>query len=178
MGHKISKGFVAACVDWFEDAYFLFSVKIFSQSVAIQNVNAKKVYCIDHAMIKSVASGISANSGHLLENIIFMHLRRMTENLYYYRTSNGKEIDFIWLDSQKKKHLVQVCFSLADPLTQKREIASLDRAMDELSLTQATIVTLDENQQIEKGGKNIRIIPAWRYLIFNNSEFVPPSPRI
>ena len=143
----------------------MFSVKIFSQSVAIQNVNAKKVYCIDHAMINSVTSGISANSGHLLENIIFLHLRRMTESLYYYRTSKGKEIDFVWLDSKKKQHLVQVCLTLADPMTEKREMTSLTQAMDELSLTEATIVTLDEDQQIEKDGKKIRIIPAYKYLI-------------
>ncbi len=170
LGHRISKSFVAACIDWFEDVYFLFSLKIFSQSLAIQNVNVKKVYCIDHAMINSVTSGISANSGHLLENIIFLHLRRMTESLYYYRTSNGKEIDFVWLDGQKKKHLVQVCLSLADPLTKKREMTSLTQAMDELRLTEATIVTLDEDQQIEKNGINIRIIPAWKYLIMNNSQ--------
>lgn len=168
LGHKVSKGFVAACIDWFEDAYFLFSVKIFSQSVAIQNVNAKKVYCIDHAMINSVTSGISANSGHLLENIIFLHLRRMTESLYYYRTRNGKEIDFVWLDSQKRKHLVQVCLSLANPLTKKREMTSLAQAMDELHLTDATIVTLDEVQLVEKDGKNIKIIPAWKYLVMND----------
>ena len=86
-----------------------------------------------------------------------MHPRRMTENLYYYRTSNGKKIDFVWLDSQKKKHLVQVCLSMTDALTKKREMTSLARAMDELHLTDATIVTLDEDQQVEKDGKNIRI---------------------
>jgi len=43
LGHRISKSFVAACIDWFEDVYFLFSLKIFSQSLAIQNVNVKKV---------------------------------------------------------------------------------------------------------------------------------------
>lgn len=170
LGHKISKGFVAACIDWFEDVYFLFSIKIFSQSVARQNVNAKKVYCIDHAMINSITSGISPNSGHLLENLIFLHLRRMADSIYYYRTSNGKEIDFVWLDSQKKIHLVQVCLSLADTLTRKREMTALVRAMDELHLTDATIITLDEDQQIEKDGKLIRIIPAWKYLIMNNSQ--------
>jgi len=168
LGHKISKGFVAGCIDWFEDAYFLFSVKIFSQSVAIQNVNAKKVYCIDHAMINSVTSGISANSGHLLENIIFLHLRRTTENIYYYRTSNGKEVDFVWLDRQKKKHLVQVSLSMADLVTKKREMTSLVQAMDELSLTEASVVTLNEDQQIEKDGKKIRIIPAWKFLVIKN----------
>jgi predicted AAA+ superfamily ATPase len=165
LGHKISKGFVTFCLDWFEDVYFLFSVKIFSQSVAKQNVNSKKVYCIDHALINSVTSGISANSCHLLENVVFLHLRRMTDKVNYYRTRNGKEIDFIWLDGRKKIYLVQVCLSLADPLTKKREITSLTQAMEELDLKEATIVTLDEDQQIEIDGISIRIMPAWKYLI-------------
>ena len=71
------------------------------------------------------------------------------------------------MDSQKKKHLVQVCLSLVDPLTKKREMTSLTRAMDELRLTEATTVTLDEDQEIEKDGQKIRIIPAWKYLIMN-----------
>jgi len=82
LGHKVSKGFVSLCISWFQDAYFLFSVKIFSPSLSKQNVNAKKIYCIDHSMITSVASGLLANRGHLLENIIFMHLRHSTEEIY------------------------------------------------------------------------------------------------
>ena len=58
-----------------------------------------------------------------------------------------------------------MCFSLVDPLTKKREMTSLTQAMDELRLTEATIVTLDEDQQIEKDGKKIRIIPVYKYLI-------------
>ncbi len=42
LGYKVSKGFVSSCVEWFEDVYFLFSVKIFSPSISKQNANVKK----------------------------------------------------------------------------------------------------------------------------------------
>lgn len=165
MGYKVSKGFVSECIEWFEDAYFLFTVKIFSQSAAIQNVNAKKIYSVDHALIKAVTSGISSNAGHLLENIVFLHIRRHTEDLYYYRTQKATETDFVWFDDQGNKHLVQACFSLRDPLTKKREVSALLQAMDELDLKAAVIVTLEEEDAIEKDDRKINIIPIWKYLV-------------
>jgi predicted AAA+ superfamily ATPase len=168
MGYKVSKGFVSSCIDWFNDVYFLFSLKIFSQSASIQNVNAKKIFCIDHSLVTSIVPGISANTGHLLENITYLNIRRITENTYYYRTNKGKEIDFVWLDNQNNRHLVQVCFSLSDPSTRKREITSIYQAMEELDLKKCTIVTMDEEEMLKKDGREIRIIPAWKYLLMDN----------
>ena len=165
LGHKVSKGFVSSCISWFQDAYFLFSVKIFSPSLSKQNVNAKKIYCIDHSMITSVAPGLLANRGHLLENIIFMHLRHSTEEIYYYRTRKGHEVDFIWLDNQGERNLAQVCLSLEEPVTKKREISSLVDVMDELDIGKSTIITLDEEDILKEGNKIIEIVPAWKYLL-------------
>ncbi|MDR3203921.1 MAG: hypothetical protein LBV23_04145 [Deltaproteobacteria bacterium] len=70
--HKVSKSSVAEFLDWFEDAYFLFTTGIFDSSLARDSVNPKKIYCIDHALISSVLSGILINSGHRLENLILI----------------------------------------------------------------------------------------------------------
>ena len=165
LGHKVSKGFVSSCISWFEDAYFLFSVKIFTPSVSKQNVNPKKIYCIDHSMITSVAPSLLANRGHLLENIIFMHLRHSTEEIYYYRTRKGHEVDFIWLDNQGKRNLVQACLSLEEPVTKKREISSLVDAMNELGIGKSTLITLAQEDILEEENKIIEIVPAWKYLL-------------
>ena len=61
-------------------------------------------------------------------------MRQRTEDLYYYRTEKGKDVDFIWLGNQNTKNLVQVTFTLNDPLTKKRETSSMFQAMDELSI--------------------------------------------
>jgi len=164
-GYKISKNFVSECIDWFQDVYFLHSVKLFSPSINKQNVNTKKVYCIDHSLTTSVSPGILANRGHLLENLIFVHLRQRTEDLYYYRTEKGQEVDFIWLGHQNTKNLVQVTFTLNDPLTRKRETSSMFQAMAELSIQEATLVTMDDEDTIEEYGKKIKVFPAWKYLL-------------
>lgn len=165
LGYKVSKGFVSSCVEWFQDAYFLFSVKIFSPSISKQSANVKKVYCIDHSMTTSIAPGILADRGHLLENMIFLHIRRCTQQVYYYRTNKGREIDFIWIDDKGDRHLAQVSFSLHDTATRKREIVSLSQAMEELNLQTATIVTMNKEKIIEDGDKTIKVVPAWKYLL-------------
>jgi hypothetical protein len=94
-----------------------------------------------------------------------VHLRQRTEDLYYYRTEKGKEVDFIWLGNQNTKNLVQVTFTLNDPLTKKCETSSMFQAMDELSIQESTIVTMDDEDTIEEYGKKINVIPAWKYLL-------------
>ncbi len=85
--------------------------------------------------------------------------------LYYYRTKRGKEVDFVWLDSRGERPLVQVCFSLKDPATKKREVSSLKQAMDELNTSESTIVTLEQEDILEHGDSTINIVPAWKFLL-------------
>jgi hypothetical protein len=61
--------------------------------------------------------------------------------------------------------LVQVCESLAEPQTRKREIVALSEAMAELDLKTGTIVTRNEDERIETGGRTIEVVPAWRFLL-------------
>jgi hypothetical protein len=165
LGHKVSKTFVGQCTDWFEDAYFLFSVKLYSASVNKQNTNPRKVYCIDHGLVQAVKPQITEDRGRLLENIIFLHIKRQKRDISYYRTRNGREVDFIYLDNKRKKHLIQVCWSLKDEKTRQREISSLFTAMEELKIDTALIVTHDENEMIKDGDKLIEVLPAWKFLI-------------
>ena len=51
-------------LEWFENAYFLLTVRIFDASLARSKANPKKIYCVDHALVTSVASGILVNSGN------------------------------------------------------------------------------------------------------------------
>ncbi|MFH0810186.1 MAG: ATP-binding protein, partial [Pseudomonadota bacterium] len=61
--------------------------------------------------------------------------------------------------------LVQVCESLAEPQTRKRETTALSEAMAELGIKTGTIVTRNENERIEAGGGIIEVVPAWRFLL-------------
>ena len=165
LGHKAPKSAVSDFLEWFEDAYFLFTVKIFDASLARSNTNPKKIYCIDHSLVTSVGSGILVNSGHLLENLVFTALRRVTPDIFYVKTASGREVDFIAIKSDRSRLLVQVCESLVDPQTRKREIASLAEAMAELKIYTGTIVTRGEEDQIDVESGKISITPAWRFLL-------------
>jgi uncharacterized protein len=165
LGHKAPKSSVSNYLEWFEDAYFLFTVRIFDASLARSNTNPKKVYCVDHALVTSVSSGILVNSGHLLENLVFTALRRLHPKIYYYKTKTGREVDFIVPPRNRVRMLIQVCESLAEPQTRKREIAALSEAMAELGLKSGTLVTRSEDEQIDVGGRAITVVPIWRFLL-------------
>ena len=152
-------------LEWFEDAYFLFTVRMFDASLARRNTNPKKVYCIDHALVTSVSSGVLTNSGHLLENLVFTALRRVHPEVYYYKTKTGKEVDFVVPLRGRSRLLVQVCESLAELQTRNRETVALSEAMVELGTKTGTIVTRNEEEQIDAEGGTIRVVPAWRFLL-------------
>lgn len=165
LGHKAPKAAVSDYLAWFEDAYILFTVRIFDASLARANTNPKKIYCIDHALVTSLSSGILLNSGHLLENLVFIALRRLTAEIYYFKSKGGKEVDFLARYPDRSRLLVQVCETMADPQTRKREITALTEAMVELQLSAGTIVTRGEEEQIKTAAGTIEVIPVWRFLL-------------
>lgn len=165
LGHKAPKSSVADYLSWFQDAYFLFTVHIFDASLSRSNANPKKIYCIDHALVASVSSGILLNSGHLLENLVFTAIRRITPKVFYFKSKKGREVDFIAQMPDRSRLLIQVCESMRDPQTRNREIAALSDAMSELGLKQATIVTRNEEEQVKIMPGTIDIVPVWRFLL-------------
>ncbi|KAF1081663.1 MAG: putative ATPase, AAA superfamily [Candidatus Rifleibacterium amylolyticum] len=165
LGHRVPKSAVSDYLEWFEDAYILFTVRIFDASLSRANANPKKIYCIDHALVTSISSGILVNSGHLLENLVFSALRRVTPDIFYYKTRAGREVDFIYGRKGSSRGLIQVCESIADQQTRKRETAALTEAMIELKLSQGLIVTRNEEEQILVDSGKIDVVPAWRFLL-------------
>ena len=165
LGHKLPKTAVSDYLDWFEDAFFLFTVRKFDASYARSKVNPKKIFCVDHALVRSVGSGVLVNSGHLLENLVFLGLRRYGAEVFYFRTRRGREVDFLVQGLGGDPLLVQVCETLADPETRKRELAALEEAMAELGLGKGMVVTRNEEGEIRSSSGEIRILPAWRFLL-------------
>ena len=165
LGHKVPKSSVSDYLEWFEDAFFLFTVRIFDASLSRSNTNPKKIYCIDHALVHSTSSGILRNTGHLLENLVFIALRRISTEIFYYRTKNGNEVDFIVRMPDRSRSLIQVCETLADAKTRKRETAALTEAMNEQGLNEGIIVSRNEEDQIVLDGKTIEVVPIWKFLL-------------
>ena len=164
-GHKATKAIVSDFLEWLQDAYLLFSVKLFDSSAARVNTNPKKIYCVDQGLVRSLSSGVLANTGHMLENAVFLAIRRHFPDIAYYRGPGGREVDFVVRRSDGGLDLVQVCENMADSATRHREVTGLAEAMKALNVSTGTIVTLDESSTVDADHGLITVVPAWKYML-------------
>ena len=57
-------------------------------------INPAKIYTIDTGLLKAMPFRNASDYGPLLENIVFMHLRRNGYDIEYINTKDGYETDF------------------------------------------------------------------------------------
>ncbi|HED19683.1 MAG TPA: ATP-binding protein [Gammaproteobacteria bacterium] len=154
--------------DYFEylkDAYLIYPVSIHSRSERTRRVNPRKVYVIDTGLANAFLHRPQSDWGRLLENFVFMELRRKGLAIEYYRTGNGLEVDFIATDHRDARTLYQASLELRDVQTRKREVRALTTAMQETGITGATIVSLDTEERIETDAGVINVVPAWLWAL-------------
>lgn len=162
MGINIAKSDISEFIDWFQDCYLLYSVPVFSENINRQMTNPRKLYCIDNGFVLANQAGVSSNTGHLLENLVFNLLRRASDKIFYYKGQG--EVDFVLIQNGKKPHLIQVCEDLKSPVTRDREISALVNAMIDLDLQSAWIINYDEHKIETIQGKKIIILPLLEVL--------------
>lgn len=148
----------------FSDAYLLFTVDAFSYSVKQQMKSPKKIYSIDSGLAGSVSFRFSDDTGRHLENAVFLELKRRGMDLFYYKTENSLEVDFICRAGRKVTDLIQVAKELSDEKTKNRELKALFKAMEETGLKNGTIVTYEEDEEIKENSKTVTIIPAYKFF--------------
>ncbi len=145
-------------VSYLEDSYMLFSVPNFQFSLKKRMMNPRKVYCIDNGFAKANSVSFSSDSGRMLENCVFLLLRRKNRNIFYYK---GKgECDFVVWNAGTITAAIQVTYELNED-NRRREIGGLVEAMDKFNLASGTIVTVDQADTLNIGGKVISVVPAW-----------------
>lgn len=162
-GVSCAKNSLYDYVGYLEDTFLLYRVPIHSRSERVRRVNPSKVYVIDPGLLEAMSFHITEDRGLRLENVIFMHLRRRGTKPEYYVTRDGAEIDFVVpARSGEKRLLLQVCWSLEDPATRRRETEALETAMKELRIDRGTIVSWMDEGTIDD---RIDIVPAWKWLL-------------
>jgi uncharacterized protein len=133
---------VKSYIDYLENSWLLFTLNVYDFSVKRQQIAPKKIYCIDTGLANAVGFGFSPNTGKLLENLVFLALRRQTREIYYCLTAAGYEVDFYL---PEKRQLVQVAQRLGNPATREREIRALSDVMQNMRVQSALILT-DANE--------------------------------
>ncbi|RMD89807.1 MAG: ATP-binding protein, partial [Calditrichaeota bacterium] len=166
IGHKVSKSTLIEYMAQIESAFLAFQVPIYSYSVKDQLQYPRKIYVIDNGLRNAITFRFSSDRGHLLENLVFNHLHRQPANeIYYWANKNGQEVDFVIKKGTHITQLIQVCESLTDPKTKKRELRALVKAMDEFNLKSSLMLTYDEIGSELVNNKQITIKPVWLWLL-------------
>ncbi len=151
--------------EYLTDAYLIYPVTIHSRSVRAKQVNPRKVYAIDTGLANAFRHKPQPDWGRLLENLVFMELRRQGLNIEYYRTGQGYEVDFIATGNSGIRSLYQVSLDISDGNTRKREVRALIAAMEETGLSTAKILTLQDEEHIETNSGTIDVLPVWLWLL-------------
>ncbi len=156
---------IKSYADYLENSFLVSLISRFSYSLKQQFVANKKIYCIDNGLAESIAFQFSKNKGKFLENLVFLELRRRRPEVYYYKTTNNLEVDFLIKNGKKDISLIQVADNLDNEKTRQREIGALTYAMDELKLKKALILTEDTEEEIKLKGKVILAQPIYKWLL-------------
>lgn len=152
-------------IGFFEKSFLLFELSNFQYSLKKQENYPKKAYAIDNGFIGAVSFSFSENYGRFLENTVFLGLLEAGKTIYYYA---GKyECDFIIKKSRNITEAIQVT-KVLDNNNEKRELNGLLEAMEKFNLKEGLIITEDQTEERKIKGKNIKIIPAWKWLLENN----------
>lgn len=152
---------------YLNEPFLFFFLPRFNNKLKLMQKADQKVYVVDNGFVNSTAFNLSDNLGRLLENQVFVELLRRGyqpgQTLFYYRSANDKETDFVLRDGPKVKQLIQVCYSLDSEKTRKREENALAECSKELHCDNLIIVTKNEECTLEKNGHLILVVPIVKF---------------
>lgn len=146
-----------------QDTYLLFQINKYDHSLKKQLQNSKKTYFIDNAVVLKLGFSFSPQSGRMLENLIFIELKRRGKEVYYHH--KRAECDFVIREASTIVEVIQVCYRFDEPTVTEREIKGITEAMTQYGLTRGTIITVGTTREMEISGMSISVTEAWKWLL-------------
>ncbi|MBU1203672.1 MAG: ATP-binding protein [Nanoarchaeota archaeon] len=144
-------------ISYLQESFLLFSLDHFSYSLKEQKTEASKIYCIDNGLRNSVSFKFSKDEGKLVENTVFINLRRNKKDIYYWK--GQKEVDFIVKEKDNSLTAINVCYNNE---LNKREEESLKEFQTKFQKTKKLMII---TKDIEEERDNIKFIPLWKWLL-------------
>lgn len=152
---------VSRYLDFFEEAYLISQMPMFSYSVRKQIYNQDKIYSVDTGLANIAGFNFSQNLGRLLENLVFNELKAQKEEIYYFKSKNGQEVDFAVFKNNKIDKLINVTSTVDDNEVLERELNSLAEGGKEFPEAEQILLTLHN----QSGQKDKRIHSLIDFLL-------------
>ena len=157
-GTKMSSVTALNYLNYAQSAFLFFLIYPYSRKIK-ERTTKPKLYVSDSGILGLFDTG----KGKKLENTVLVELIRRKENINYYKAKSA-DVDFVLTKENVPFELIQVSYSINHPETYARETNSLLEASEKLNCNNLTIVTFNEERNIERNGKIIRVLPAWKWL--------------
>lgn len=155
-------------MDYLHEPYLFYYLSRYNNKLKLMKKAPRKVYVVDNGFVTSKAFSLSDYLGRLLENQVFIELVRrgydVERTMFYYRSRNDKEVDFVLRKEAHIERLVQVCYDMSNPKTEKREVDSIVECAGELKCSNLVIVTNNDKRTIEKDGYKIDVVPITEFF--------------
>lgn len=171
-----------ALLDDFEDAHLLFKVGDYTLSVKDNPKSSCKVYSVDPGLALAVAPAGHLDVGQRLETTVFVELKRRfgpdrTNAIASYSAVGCPEVDFVvgGVGLGDPYQLIQVAARLRaddptaapEPTSRKyrSEVGNLEQAMAQTGLSEGTLVTLGEKDELSVTSGTVHVVPAWQWFL-------------
>jgi uncharacterized protein len=165
--YNLSFETVSLYLEYFKESFLIFELLQFSYSLKKQSKALKKIYAVDTGLANNVSFRFSQDQGRILETVVFLEIKKRQSEIFYFKNEDGSEVDFLIREKNTNKELIQVSWDLENAETKKREVDSLLKAMKELKLKKATILTNNENEELIFDEGTITVKPAVRWILEN-----------
>lgn len=156
-------------LNYLQEAYLVFPLNRFSFKAKEQIKTPKKNYLVDNGFITAKSFQFSQNLGKLMENLVFIEILRKqykpNQDVFYYKTKNKKEVDFVLKKGTKIEQLIQVCYQIDAKDTKERESKALVEASKELNCPHLVVITWDKEAEEKFQGQKIKFVPLWKWLL-------------
>ncbi len=150
---KISKKTIYNYLEYLENAYILLKTSQEDLIGKKEITGSEKFYLTDLGFYKSQLEEKQQNIGHILENIVFLELKRQGY-IITIGNVNGNEIDFVCKKNNQKMY-IQVAYHIENDETVEREFGSLLMINDNYP---KYVLSMDEILQSQDGIKHMHII--------------------
>ncbi len=148
-------------VHYLENSYLIFTIPKYEYSIKKQIYSPKKIYVIDNSLIDLISFGFSQNIGKILENLVFIELKRRNNEVYYHKDKH--ECDFIITENRNILTAIQVTLNLKN--NKEREYNGLLEALDAYKLNTGLILTENEDYEEIVQNKKIVVKSIWKWLL-------------
>lgn len=154
-GNKITNKSISAYVNTLVESYIFYKANRFDIKGKQHLSTQEKYYMVDLGLRNALlGKNLSADKGHLLENVVYLELIRRNNQVWVGKVNN-LEVDFVVRTAEGYTQYIQVAQTVQNPETLARELSPFDKIPDH---HEKMIVSMDYESGTYNGIKQVNVL--------------------